>query len=168
MLTLAKLKPVFTATVALTAGNSSQISDGGAAALMMRTSTAESLGLKEHTIGKWDGTKVVGVKPDELNIGPVIALRMILKLTGLSVAEIDIWEINEALASQAIFCTMELGIDMEKVNPKGGAIALGHPLGATGARQLATTFLGTERQGQEVGIISYVRRHWYENELSHC
>ena len=154
MQTLGNLKPVFSETGSSTAGHSSHISDGAAAALMMRRSTAESLGLKNHTIGKWAGTKVIGVKPDEMGIGPAVAIPMLLDSAGLTVADVGIWEINEAFASQALYCIRKLGIDIEKVNPKGGAIALGHPLGATGARQLATLLPEMKRQGQEVGIIS--------------
>ena len=154
MQTLGKLKPVFSDTGSSTAGNSSQISDGAAAALMMRRSTAELLGLKKHIIGKWVGTKVIGVKPDEMGIGPAIAIPMLLDSVGLTAEEVGIWEINEAFASQALYCIRKLGIDMEKVNPKGGAIAIGHPLGATGARQLATLLPEMRRQGHEIGVIS--------------
>jgi acetyl-CoA acyltransferase 1 len=152
--TLGRLKPVFSDIGSSTAGNSSQISDGAAAALMMRRSTAELLGLKKHIIGKWVGTKVIGVRPDEMGIGPAVAIPMLLDSVGLTVAEVGIWEINEAFASQALYCIRKLGIDIETVNPKGGAIALGHPLGATGARQLATLLPEMKRQGQEVGVIS--------------
>jgi acetyl-CoA acyltransferase 1 len=154
METLAKLKPVFVDTGSSTAGNSSQISDGAAAALLMRRSTAELLGLKQRIIGKWVGTKVVGVKPDEMGIGPAIAIPMLLESLGLTVADVGLWEINEAFASQALYCVRQLGIDLDKVNPKGGAIALGHPLGATGVRQLATLLPEMKRQGQEIGLIS--------------
>lgn len=151
---LAKMKPAFKADGTATAGNSSQVSDGAAACLMMRRSTASALGLEKEIIGKWAGTQVVGCKPDEMGIGPAIAIPKLLEYTGISVAEVGIWEINEAFASQAIHCVRTLGIDQDKVNPKGGAIALGHPLGATGARQLATLLPEMERQGQEIGVIS--------------
>lgn len=151
---LEKLKPVFSDKGSTTAGNSSQISDGAAATLMMRRSTAEALGLKKHIIRKWAGTKVVGVRPDEMGIGPAVAIPILLDSAGLTVADVAIWEINEAFASQALYCIRELGIDIEKVNPKGGAIALGHPLGATGARQLATLLPEMKRQGEEIGVIS--------------
>ena len=132
---LSTMKPAFKQDGTATAGNSSQVSNGAAAALMMRRSTAEQLGLKDSIIGKWAGTQVVGCKPDEMGIGPALAIPRLLDYTGVKKDEIGIWEINEAFASQAIFCVRELGIDSNKVNPKGGAIALGHPLGATGARQ---------------------------------
>ena len=151
---LAKMKPAFKETGTATAGNSSQVSDGAAAALMMRRSTATALGLEKSIIGKWAGTQVVGCKPDEMGIGPALAIAKLLEYTGVGKEEIGIWEINEAFASQAVYCVRELGIDPAKVNPKGGAIALGHPLGATGARQLATLLPEMERQGQELGVIS--------------
>jgi len=151
---LAKMKPAFKPDGTATAGNSSQVSDGAAAALMMRRSTATQLGLEKNIIGKWAGTQVTGCKPDEMGIGPAIAIPKLLEYTGVSVEEIGIWEINEAFAAQAVYCVRKLGIDQDKVNPKGGAIALGHPLGATGARQLATLLPEMERQGQELGVIS--------------
>jgi len=152
--TLAKMKPAFKPDGASTAGNSSQVSDGAAAALMMRRSTAQALGLSGSIIGKWAGTQVVGCAPDEMGIGPALAIPKLLEFTGVSKEDIGIWEINEAFASQAVYCVRELGIDEEKVNPKGGAIAIGHPLGATGARQLATLLPELERQGKELGVVS--------------
>jgi acetyl-CoA acyltransferase 1 len=121
---LAKMKPAFKETGTATAGNSSQVSDGAAAALMMRRSTAIELGLEKNIIGKWAGTQVMGCKPDEMGIGPAIAIPKLLNYTGVSKEEIGIWEINEAFASQAVYCVRELGIDESKVNPKGGAIAV--------------------------------------------
>ena len=151
---LAKMKPAFKDDGATTAGNSSQVSDGAAAALMMRRSTATELGLGGSIIGKWAGTQVIGCRPDEMGIGPAVVIPKLLDYTGVSKEEIGIWEINEAFASQAVYCVRELGIDEGKVNPKGGAIALGHPLGMTGARQLATLLPEMERQGEELGVIS--------------
>ncbi|KXL51002.1 hypothetical protein M433DRAFT_477 [Acidomyces richmondensis BFW] len=151
---LAKMKPAFKETGTATAGNSSQVSDGAAAALMMRRSTATELGLTGSIIGKWAGTQVIGCRPDEMGIGPALAIPKLLDYTGVSKDEIGIWEINEAFASQAVHCVRQLGIDESKVNPKGGAIALGHPLGATGARQLATLLPELERQGKELGVVS--------------
>lgn len=151
---LAGMKPAFKPDGSSTAGNSSQVSDGAAAALMMRRSTATELGLTSSVIGKWAGTQVVGCLPDEMGVGPAIAIPKLLDYTGVKTEEIGLWEINEAFASQAIYCVRKLGIDMDKVNPKGGAIALGHPLGATGARQLATLLPEMERQGQELGVVS--------------
>lgn len=151
---LAKMKPAFKPDGTATAGNSSQVSDGAAAALMMRRSTATQLGLAGDIIGKWVGTQVVGCKPDEMGIGPAIAIPKLLDYTGVQKEDIGIWELNEAFASQALHCVRTLGLDMDKVNPKGGAIALGHPLGATGARQLATLLPEMLRQGQELGVVS--------------
>lgn len=149
---LQKLKPAFKADGTSTAGNSSQVSDGAAATLMMRRDQAEALGLKP--LGKFVATAVAGVKPDEMGIGPVFAIPKVLEMAGISVADVGIWELNEAFASQAIHCMRELGLQEERVNPKGGAIALGHPLGATGARQLATLLPELERQGEKIGVIS--------------
>ncbi|KAK8194817.1 beta ketoadipyl CoA thiolase, TH2 [Phyllosticta capitalensis] len=151
---LSTMKPAFRPDGTSTAGNSSQVSDGAAAALMMRRSTAQALGLSGSIIGKWAGTQVVGCAPDEMGIGPALAIPKLLDYTGVKKEEIGIWEINEAFASQALYCIRELGIDEAKVNPKGGAIALGHPLGATGARQLATLLPELERQSQEFGVVS--------------
>ncbi|KAF2431238.1 beta ketoadipyl CoA thiolase, TH2 [Tothia fuscella] len=151
---LATMKPAFKPDGTATAGNSSQVSDGAAACLMMRRSTATELGLTSSIIGKWAGTQVVGCKPDEMGVGPAIAIPKLLEYTGVKTEEIGVWEINEAFASQAIHCVRKLGIDESKVNPKGGAIALGHPLGATGARQLASLLPELERQGQELGVVS--------------
>lgn len=153
-----KLKPAFKENGASTAGNSSQISDGAAATLMMRRSTATELGLTSSIIGKWAGSQVAGCKPDEMGIGPAIAIPKLLKYTGLETADVGLWEVNEAFASQALYCLRELGLEEKlhegKVNPKGGAIALGHPLGATGARMVAGLLSDMERLGEEVGVVS--------------
>ncbi|CZT49442.1 probable 3-ketoacyl-CoA thiolase B [Rhynchosporium secalis] len=153
-----KLKPAFKENGTSTAGNSSQISDGAAATLLMRRSTATELGLTSSIIGRWAGTAVAGCKPDEMGIGPAIAIPKLLEMTGLKTEDIGLWEINEAFASQAIYCLRELGLEETlekgKVNAKGGAIALGHPLGATGARMLAGLLPEMDRQGLETGVIS--------------
>ncbi|MCJ1415289.1 hypothetical protein MMC32_001621 [Xylographa parallela] len=154
METLAKLKPAFKADGTSTAGNSSQVTDGAAATLLMRRSTATELGLSGSIIGKWAGSQVVGCHPDEMGVGPAVAIPKLLEYTGISKSEVQIWEINEAFASQALYCMRKLEIDEEMVNVKGGAIALGHPLGATGARQLATMLPEMERRGLEVGVVS--------------
>jgi len=151
---LGTMKPAFKESGTATAGNSSQVSDGAAAALMMRRSTAHKLGLTSEIIGKWAGTSVVGCKPDEMGIGPALAIPKLLDYTGIKKEDVGVWEINEAFAAQAVYCVRELGIDQNRVNPKGGAIALGHPLGATGARQLATLLPELKRQGEEVGVVS--------------
>jgi len=154
--TLSAMKPAFKSDGTATAGNSSQVSDGAAATLMMRRSTATALGLSHTIIGKWAGTQTVGCRPDEMGIGPAIAIPKLLEYTGVPASDIGIWEINEAFASQAVYCVRKLGLEdrMERVNPKGGAIALGHPLGATGARQLAALLPELERQGQQLGVVS--------------
>ncbi|KAI5782626.1 3-ketoacyl-CoA thiolase A [Geopyxis carbonaria] len=149
---LAKLKPAFKPTGSSTAGNSSQISDGAAATLMMRRSTAAALGLTP--IAKFVASAVAGVKPDEMGIGPAVAIPRLLEMTGLSVGDVGVWELNEAFASQALYCMRQLGLAEERVNPNGGAIALGHPLGATGARQMATLLPELERRGERVGVVS--------------
>ncbi|EHY58921.1 3-ketoacyl-CoA thiolase, peroxisomal [Exophiala dermatitidis] len=149
---MAKLKPAFSKDGSSTAGNSSQISDGAAATLLMRRSTANELGLSKSIIGKWAGTQVAGCRPDEMGIGPAIAIPKLLDYTGLKTDDVNVWEINEAFASQALYCIRKLGLDVEKVNPRGGAIALGHPLGMTGTRQLAT--LMPQLQEGQVGVVS--------------
>jgi len=133
---LAKLKPAFKKDGSTTAGNASQVSDGAAAVLMMRRDMAQKL--KLPILGVFRGFKVVGVPPDVMGIGPAVAIPAVLKDCGLSVKDIEVFELNEAFASQAVYCVEKLGLPMDKVNPLGGAIALGHPLGDTGARQVAT------------------------------
>lgn len=151
---MAKLKPVFAKDGFSTAGNSSQVSDGAAATLLMRRSTATELGLSGSIVGKWVATQTVGCLPDEMGIGPAVAIPKLLNFTGVEVEDVGVWEINEAFASQALYSIRKLGIDQEKVNPKGGAIALGHPLGMTGTRQLATLMPELERQGKDIGVVS--------------
>ena len=155
---MAKLKPAFKDNGTSTAGNSSQISDGAAATLLMRRSTANELGLTSSIIGKWVGTQVAGCRPDEMGIGPAIAIPKLLEHAGLKTEDVGLWEINEAFASQAIYCLrrlgLEKGLEEGRVNPKGGAIALGHPLGATGARMLAGLLPEMERQDLQTGVVS--------------
>lgn len=147
---LAKMKPAFKEDGSLTAGNSSQVSDGAAAALMMRRSTAQALGLEKEIIGKFAGTQVVGCRPDEMGIGPALAIPKLLEYTGVSKEEVGVWEINEAFASQAVYCVRQLGIDEGKVNPKGGAIAVGG-LASRFICLVVVEMLGRGRQ---------LRRHW--------
>jgi len=151
---LATMKPAFAPTGTCTAGNSSQISDGAAAVLLMRRSTATALGLGSSIVGKWAGTQVVGCAPDEMGIGPLLAVPKLLEYTGVSKEEVGVWEINEAFAAQAVACVKGLGLDREKVNPHGGAIALGHPLGATGARLVCGLLPALEKMGGELGVTS--------------
>lgn len=155
---LAKLKPAFKSDGASTAGNSSQVSDGAAATLLMRRSTATQLGLADSIMGKFVGASVSGCRPDEMGIGPALAIPKILGQLGLANEDVHRWEINEAFASQALYCIRELGLEKAlaegRVNPDGGAIALGHPLGATGARMVSTLMHGMRRTGGEVGVVS--------------
>jgi acetyl-CoA acyltransferase len=129
---LAKLRPVFHAQGTVTAGNSSQTSDGAAAVLVMSEEKAERLGLAP--MARFRSFAVGGVAPELMGIGPVTAVPKALKLAGVSLDEIDLVELNEAFAVQALACVRELSIDLERMNIDGGAIAIGHPLGATGAR----------------------------------
>ncbi|KAG6824998.1 hypothetical protein H0H92_005129 [Tricholoma furcatifolium] len=133
---LSKLKPAFSKTGSTHAGNASQVSDGAAAVLLARRDVAERLGLPIR--GKFALAQTVGVPPKVMGIGPAYAIPKVLEKTGLSLSDVDFWEINEAFASQALYSVRKLGIPVEKVNVHGGAIALGHPLGCTGARQIAT------------------------------
>lgn len=155
---MGRLKAAFKEGGTSTAGNSSQISDGAAATLLMRRSTATELGLSSSIIGKWAGSQVAGCRPDEMGIGPALAIPKLLEYTGLKTEDVGLWEINEAFASQAIYCLRQLGLEKAmvegRVNPKGGAIALGHPLGATGARMLAGLLPEMERQGLQTGVVS--------------
>ena len=150
---LGKLRTVFKKEGGTTtAGNSSQVSDGAAAVLLMRRSKANELGLKP--IGVFRGYRVVGVKPDEMGVGPAEAIPAVLDSVGVSKDDIDIYEINEAFAAQAAYCVKKIGIPMSKVNPNGGAIALGHPLGCTGARQIATLLNELHRTDKKLGVVS--------------
>ncbi|KAK8054099.1 3-ketoacyl-CoA thiolase 2 peroxisomal [Apiospora saccharicola] len=155
---LAKLKPAFKADGTSTAGNSSQVSDGAAATLLMRRSTATELGLTSSIMGKFVAAASAGCAPDEMGIGPALVIPKLLNQLGLETSDVDRWEINEAFASQAIYCVRKLGLESAweqgKVNPDGGAIALGHPLGATGARMTSTLMHGLGRTGGEVGVVS--------------
>jgi len=136
----------------VTAGTASQVSDGAAAVLLMRRSKATELGVKP--IGVFRGAKVCGVDPKVMGIGPAEAVPLALAAAGLKMDDVDIFEINEAFAAQAVMCVQTLGVPAEKLNPSGGAIALGHPLGATGARQVATLLHGLHRTGKKVGVVS--------------
>ena len=149
---LGKLRPAFKSDGATTAGNSSQVSDGAGAVLLARRSVAQKLGLP--IIGKFINTKVVGVPPEIMGVGPAVAIPAVLKDLGLTPNDVDIFEINEAFASQALYSIRAAGIDMNKVNPKGGAIAFGHPLGATGARQVSTLLTELKRTGKKIGVTS--------------
>jgi acetyl-CoA acyltransferase 1 len=149
---LKKLKSAFIKGGTTTAGNSSQVTDGAAAVLLMRRDIAKKLGMKIQ--GRVIGYAVAGVPPEIMGIGPAVAIPAALKKAGLTVNDIDIYEINEAFASQATYSYKILGIPKEKLNPRGGAIAIGHPLGATGARQVVTLFNELERTNKKYGVIS--------------
>ncbi|KAI0017969.1 thiolase [Xylariomycetidae sp. FL0641] len=155
---LAKLKPAFKADGTSTAGNSSQVSDGAAAALLTSRARAAELGVEGRVLGTFVGAVTVGCAPDEMGVGPALAIPKLLDAYGLKTEDVDCWEINEAFASQAIYCVRELGLreawEQGRVNPDGGAIALGHPLGATGARLVATLLHGLKRREQRVGVVS--------------
>ncbi|ORY14616.1 3-ketoacyl-CoA thiolase peroxisomal A precursor [Clohesyomyces aquaticus] len=149
---LAKIRPAFSKDGSIHAGNASQISDGAAAVLLMKRSTA--LRLNQPILGKFVQASVVGVPPLMMGVGPAAAIPVVLQKTGLDKKDVDIWEINEAFASQCLYCIKELGIDEKKINPKGGAIAFGHPLGVTGARQVSTLLYELRRRGERVGVTS--------------
>jgi acetyl-CoA acyltransferase len=149
---LGKLKPVFKQGGSVTAGNSSPTNDGAAAAVLLSDRKAAELGVQP--LGRIRGFALAGVDPDIMGIGPVPAIRNLLAQTGLSIADIDLFEINEAFAAQAAYCGRELGIADDKLNVNGGAIALGHPLGCTGAKLTATLLYELRRRGGKLGIVS--------------
>ncbi|KAL2162206.1 hypothetical protein VTH06DRAFT_7119 [Thermothelomyces fergusii] len=149
---LAKIRPAFAKDGSIHAGNASQVSDGAAAVLMMKRSTAERLG--QPILGKFVAASIVGVPPLLMGIGPWKAIPKVFELTGITKDDVDIFEINEAFASQCLWCANELGLPQEKINPKGGAIAFGHPLGCTGARQVSTLLYELRRRGQKIGVTS--------------
>jgi acetyl-CoA acyltransferase 1 len=149
---LGKLKPAFKPDGCTTAGTSSQVSDGAAAVLLARRSVAKKLGLP--IIGKFVGAVAVGVPPEIMGIGPAVAIPAVLKKSGIEVSDVDVYEINEAFASQALYCSRKLGIPPKKINPQGGAIAIGHPLGTTGARQIVTGLARTKKTGEKLFVTS--------------
>jgi acetyl-CoA acyltransferase len=149
---LAKLPPAFSQGGSVTAGNSSPLSDGAAAAVLLSDRKAKELGVKP--LGRLRGFAVAGVDPDIMGIGPVPAIKKLLAQTGLGIADIDLFELNEAFAAQAVYCQRELGISTDKLNVNGGAIALGHPLGCTGAKLVSTLLHELRRQGKRYGIVS--------------
>ncbi|NTU78964.1 MAG: acetyl-CoA C-acyltransferase [Chloroflexales bacterium] len=149
---LGKLRPVFAAAGTVTAGNSSQTSDGAAAVVVMSREKADALGLKPRA--RFLSFAVGGVAPEVMGIGPVVAIPKALKLAGLSLSDIDLFELNEAFAAQALAVARELGIDLEKLNVNGGAIALGHPLGCTGAKLTVQILDELERRGGRYGLVT--------------
>lgn len=149
---LSSLRPAFKVDGSVTAGNSSQISDGAAAVVLAHQDFAQSKKLKAR--GYFRAFVTAGVDPAIMGTGPVPAVRKLLASTKLAIGDIDVFELNEAFAAQALYCIDELNIDAAKVNPHGGAIALGHPLGCTGARQIATILHYLERHSLRYGIVT--------------
>jgi 3-oxoadipyl-CoA thiolase len=149
---LAALRPAFAAGGSVTAGNSSGINDGAAALLLVEADRARALGLRP--MARVIATAVAGVHPDVMGIGPVPAVRKVLGRAGLGVGDLDVVEINEAFASQSVACMDELGLDAARVNPNGGAIALGHPLGASGARLMTMLVHELVRTGGRYGLAT--------------
>ncbi len=149
---LAKLKPVFKEDGSVTAGNASQLSDGASATLLMSAERARQLGVKP--LGIYRGSAVAGCGPEEMGIGPAFAVPKLLKRHGLTMDDIDIVELNEAFASQVLYCQRELDIPDEKLNPSGGSIAIGHPFGMTGSRMTGLLLRQLRRQGKRYGIVT--------------
>ena len=149
---LAKLQPVMGEGKFVTAGNASQLSDGASACVMMDAKEAERLGL--NPLGAFRGLAVAGCEPDEMGIGPVFAVPKLLKRFGLSVDDIDLWELNEAFASQAIYCQQRLGIPDERLNVNGGAISIGHPFGMTGSRLAGHILLEGRRRKAKYAVVT--------------
>jgi len=149
---LAGLEPVMGADKYVTAGNASQLSDGAAALVVMDSKEAEKQGLEP--LGAFRGFAVAGCEPDEMGIGPVFAVPRLLERHGLKVDDIDLWELNEAFASQALYCADRLGIDQEKLNVNGGAIAIGHPFGMTGARLTGAVLMEGQRRKAKHAVVT--------------
>lgn len=149
---LAKLKPVFHAKGTVTAGNSSQTSDGAAAAVVMSRARADALGIKP--LARFVAFAYAGCDPEEMGIGPIYAIPKVLKMAGLTLDQIDLIELNEAFAAQSLAVIKVLGLDLTKLNVNGGAIALGHPLGCTGAKLTATLLREMPRRNAKYGMVT--------------
>jgi acetyl-CoA acyltransferase len=149
---LQKLKPAFNPKGTVTAGNASPLTDGAAAAVVMSEEKAKQLGVKP--LGYFLDFQIAGVPPDVMGIGPVPAVRKLLAKNNLKVEDIDVFELNEAFAAQALYCIRELGIPEDKVNPNGGAISLGHPLGVSGARLVGTILRELKRRNGRYGVVT--------------
>ncbi|ABD86209.1 thiolase family protein [Rhodopseudomonas palustris] len=150
---LSGLRAVFKPNGVVTAGNSSPMSDGGGAIVIVDRDTATSLGVEP--LAMFRGYAVAGVDPNVMGIGPIAATAKLLKQTGLKVADIDLWELNEAFASQALACIREIGMDLDKVNPNGGAIAIGHPLAGSGAVLVARTVRELKRRDLHRAVVTF-------------
>jgi len=149
---LAGLRPAFHAKGTVTAGNSSQMSDGAAAAVVMSAERAQALGIKP--LARFVAFATAGYKPEEMGLGPVYAIPKALKIAGLKLSDIDVFELNEAFAAQALSVIKEGGLDPAKINPNGGAVALGHPLGCTGAKLTASIIRELKRRNGKYGIVT--------------
>jgi acetyl-CoA acyltransferase len=149
---LLSLKPAFHAKGTVTAGNSSQLSDGAAASVLMSGEKAQALGIKP--LARFVAFATAGYKPEEMGIGPVYAIPKALKIAGLKLDDIDIFELNEAFAAQSLSVIKEAGLNPEKINPNGGAIALGHPLGCTGAKLTASIIRELKRRNAKYGVVT--------------
>ncbi len=149
---LSSLKPVMGEGKFVTAGNASQLSDGAAAVVVMESKEAERRGLSP--MGRFKGFAVAGCEPDEMGIGPIYAVPRLLARHGLKVDDIDLWELNEAFASQCLYSRDKLGIDPEKYNVNGGSIAIGHPFGMTGARCTGHLLMEGKRRGAKLGVVT--------------
>src|SRR5437870_2525904 len=149
---LAKLTPAFKEGGTVTAGNASQLSDGASVALIMSAERANALGLRP--LGVFRGFTVAACEPDEMGIGPVFAVPKLLRQVGVPLKDIDVVELNEAFASQAVYCRDRLGIDPERLNPNGGAISIGHPYGMSGARLVGTVLYELRRRKARYGLVT--------------
>jgi acetyl-CoA acyltransferase len=149
---LGSLKPAFHAHGQVTAGNSSQMSDGAAAAVVMSADKAKQLGIQP--LARFVSFATAGYKPEEMGLGPVYAIPKALKMAGLTLDQIDVIELNEAFAAQSLSVIQEAGLDPERVNPNGGAIALGHPLGCTGAKLTASVIRELKRRNGKYGLVT--------------
>jgi len=149
---LASLKPAFHARGTVTAGNSSQMSDGAAAAVVMSAERARALGIKP--LARYISFATAGYKPEEMGVGPVYAIPKALKMAGLQLSQMDVIELNEAFAAQSLSVIKEAGLDLNRVNVNGGAIALGHPLGCTGAKLTASIIRELKRRNGRYGLVT--------------
>jgi acetyl-CoA acyltransferase len=149
---LAGLAPAFEEDGTVTAGNASQLSDGASMTMLMSADRAAQLGIEP--IGVYRGFTVAGCEPDEMGIGPVFAIPRLLKNAGLELDDVDLWELNEAFASQCLYCRDKLGIDPERYNVLGGSISIGHPFGMTGSRQTGLVLRELQRRGKKYGVVT--------------